>query len=384
MKVLFCTNTFQNIHHGPAKFANYVLQMNEQYPEHELTILTPDIDSNLVNDYNGKVVRLALNPSFVWQGMISVYRIYPFYKEVAKLNKLVGFDLIVFNNAITGLLSSLKFSNIVGMINDDTSIAVKPNRPNWTREWFRRLVFRYLESKASKLENAIIVNSKYMSSLVSHEYQVSTEFLHVLYKGIDIPEKGFYNEANLSSKSPIRVLFVKSDFVRGGLQDLITALESLSHFDFQLIVVGPTMQFHGKIKSWLGNMHGNVELNLLGPMEQDSVYQLMKTSDIFCVPARKEALGVANLEAMAHMLPVVSTRVGGIPETLDHGKNGWLSLPGSPDDLALQIEHCIINDRDRIHKVNIGFEYVQQNFSKDKMLHNFVKILEKIRLTSAR
>ncbi len=66
----------------------------------------------------------------------------------------------------------------------------------------------------------------------------------------------------------------------------------------------------------------------------DDVVPYLQASDLFVLPSAAEGLSVALLEAMATGLPAISTNVGGAPDVIDHGKNGWL-IP--PDDLpALQ------------------------------------------------
>jgi glycosyltransferase involved in cell wall biosynthesis len=56
--------------------------------------------------------------------------------------------------------------------------------------------------------------------------------------------------------------------------------------------------------------------------------------DLFIMPSRSEGLGSAALLAMAHGVPVVATRVGGLPEVVEEGKTGWLVEPDSHAALA--------------------------------------------------
>lgn len=62
--------------------------------------------------------------------------------------------------------------------------------------------------------------------------------------------------------------------------------------------------------------------------------RLLPGADIFVLPSRREALGIAMLEAMAHELPVVATRAGGIPEVVVDGETGLLTPVGDPQALA--------------------------------------------------
>jgi glycosyltransferase involved in cell wall biosynthesis len=68
-------------------------------------------------------------------------------------------------------------------------------------------------------------------------------------------------------------------------------------------------------------------------------------SDVFVHPARyPEAFGITILEAMALGLPVVATRVGGIPEFVVDGKGGYLVTPNSSADLATKIYNVLNNE----------------------------------------
>jgi N-acetyl-alpha-D-glucosaminyl L-malate synthase BshA len=66
----------------------------------------------------------------------------------------------------------------------------------------------------------------------------------------------------------------------------------------------------------------------------DSVVDLLQATDLFLLPSQTESFGLAALEAMACGAPVVATRVGGIPEVVEDGRNGILEPPGSVEAMA--------------------------------------------------
>jgi L-malate glycosyltransferase len=62
--------------------------------------------------------------------------------------------------------------------------------------------------------------------------------------------------------------------------------------------------------------------------KQNSVYEKLSSADLFLLPSQLESFGLAALEAMACEVPVVATNVGGIPEVVTHGVDGFLVEPG--------------------------------------------------------
>lgn len=76
-------------------------------------------------------------------------------------------------------------------------------------------------------------------------------------------------------------------------------------------------------------------VDFVGRVPNEYVPNLMRQFDIFVMPSVcNESFGVAAIEASACGLPVVASRVGGVPEAVIHGKTGILVAPGDPMSLA--------------------------------------------------
>jgi N-acetyl-alpha-D-glucosaminyl L-malate synthase BshA len=67
---------------------------------------------------------------------------------------------------------------------------------------------------------------------------------------------------------------------------------------------------------------------------QEEVLSLLSVSDLFLLPSAQESFGMAALEAMACEVPVVASRVGGLPEVIEHGVSGFLHPLDALDDMA--------------------------------------------------
>jgi len=67
---------------------------------------------------------------------------------------------------------------------------------------------------------------------------------------------------------------------------------------------------------------------------QEEVVPLLSVSDVFLLPSAQESFGLAALESMACEVPVVASRVGGLPEVIEHGVSGFLHPPDDVDAMA--------------------------------------------------
>jgi L-malate glycosyltransferase len=68
--------------------------------------------------------------------------------------------------------------------------------------------------------------------------------------------------------------------------------------------------------------------------KQNGVYEKLAVADLFLMPSQLESFGLAALEAMACEVPVIATNVGGVPEVVEHGVDGYLVEPGDVKEAA--------------------------------------------------
>lgn len=87
----------------------------------------------------------------------------------------------------------------------------------------------------------------------------------------------------------------------------------------------------------------NGQVRFTGPLGQDKVREYYNQTDMFVLASFAEGVPVVLMEAMAKGIPVISTRIAGIPELIDHGRDGLLANPGDVEDLARQMETLIMN-----------------------------------------
>ncbi len=80
--------------------------------------------------------------------------------------------------------------------------------------------------------------------------------------------------------------------------------------------------------------------------KQDDVESLLATADLFLLPSEEEAFGLAALEAMSCGVPVIATKVGGVPEVVEDGRSGFLLAPGDVQGMA-RAALDLLSDRER-------------------------------------
>jgi glycosyltransferase involved in cell wall biosynthesis len=108
------------------------------------------------------------------------------------------------------------------------------------------------------------------------------------------------------------------------------------------------------------------------------VAEILALLDIFVLPSLWEGLPVAVLEAMAAGLPVVATRVGGVPEVVIDGVTGLLVPPRNPDALSEAILR-LLQDPDLRHRMGqAGRERVRERFSLEQMIRKTEALYERL------
>ena len=120
-----------------------------------------------------------------------------------------------------------------------------------------------------------------------------------------------------------------------------------------------------------------IELDIIPDMER-----LMAASNVFVAPFLNTD-GVVDspvsiLEAMSCATPVIATRVGGIPEIVNHKQNGLLVPPGNPSELASAILYLLKNKGESRRMGAKGAELVSQRFSVEMVVDRLEEIYQEM------
>lgn len=368
LKILFCTNAFEHVSNGPAKFANLLACHRFPGNNHEVRILTEDCAFSERNIY-----KLQLTyPPFL-RPVSQFIRMFLYHREAMRIRKTdFHFDVLVYNNALVGFLSMLLFRQTFGMINDYTNATyLDRSNPYQGDSGLKRKVFHFLEKWFCKLSSMpVITNSEFLAKTLSENYSTEIHKFRILRKGI---EQSLLNQDRpqiRKQKIPASILFVKTNFRLAGLDVLAKAVQRLNQ-PVKLTIAGPDPKFHQEIADTFHS--DSIDLKILGHISQNEVHELMKSHRIFCLPAYKEAFGVSILEALALGCSIVASNTGGIPEALGKGNWGCLFPVSDPDALADCLNNFLNNGSP---DGGTELENHLKRFSEEQLMNEFTRILE--------
>jgi N-acetyl-alpha-D-glucosaminyl L-malate synthase BshA len=96
--------------------------------------------------------------------------------------------------------------------------------------------------------------------------------------------------------------------------------------------------------------------------EQHDVVSWLSAADLFLLPSAQESFGLAALEAMSCEVPVIASRVGGLPEVIQDGVTGFICDPDDVDGMADRGVHLLTHPAERLRIGRAAAADVQRRF----------------------
>ncbi|MCK4364174.1 MAG: glycosyltransferase family 4 protein, partial [Candidatus Aminicenantes bacterium] len=110
---------------------------------------------------------------------------------------------------------------------------------------------------------------------------------------------------------------------------------------------------------------------------RDDLAKIISIYDIFVLPSLNEGMGRVLVEAMALGKSIVASNVGGIPDLVTHGKNGFLVPPKNPKELAKYIQ-VLLEDKDKREKMGLAGKEIAYNFTSERMIEKIANLYKKL------
>lgn len=239
----------------------------------------------------------------------------------------------------------------------------------YTRSPFIIAVIRILMKNA----DAALALTEHMRMVIQNIYM---RRVLVVPNGVDLKLYNNISRDNARKKLNIAcsnfiLIFVGRFAPVKGLPFLIAAVSMIKNEipNIKLLLIGYGDE-QDNLKESVKKLNLENNIVFLGPIENTEIPAYLSASDVFVLPSLSEGLPLVILEAMAAGLPIIATKITGMPEIIQEGKNGFLVEPANPNDLADRIIYLCNNSLVR--------KYISEN-NKAKSEHfGWEKIAEKL------
>lgn len=293
------------------------------------------------------------------------------HREVRRARRKTRLDAIFYHTQVTSLLSpwSSDLPTIISLdatpINYDTVGAFYGHRSGGPLE---QLKFR-LNKRAFDHAEALVTWCQWAKDSLVRDYGVLPEKVTVIAPGVDLaqwPRRSGYDRARAAQGRLPRLLFVGGDFERKGGNVLLECFKYGLQDECELSIVTQSPVSPARNLKVYHNVTPN----------SDTLLRLYAEADIFVFPTLADCAPLAVPEAMAAALPIVTTRIGAIPEMVRDGEQGFLIEPGSADALAGAIRQLLTSADLRARMGDHGRTTVEDDYDAHRNAHRLLNVLK--------
>lgn len=231
-----------------------------------------------------------------------------------------------------------------------------------------------------KNTDSVTVNSSFTRDQVLH-FSPSSLPISIIPMGMDETRIKNVKNKKPSLHQGHAILFVGRLINWKGIDTLIEAIHLIEpdypDISLTIIGVGPERTRYEELTK---KMELNSVIQFRGLVSDSELNDAYKTSDLFILPSKAqngmvmEGLGVVLLEAIAHGVPVIGSRIGGIPDIIEDGVTGRLSEPGNAEDLAEKIEWVFGHPEESERYAEHARIMIKEKFSWDRLSCEFDKL----------
>lgn len=169
------------------------------------------------------------------------------------------------------------------------------------------------------------------------------------------PDPSVFSEVDQSSFAARRFACVSRMSAEKGVFTLFDAVAVLARerLEFEVVIVGGGPLFE-EAKARIAELGITTHVRLVGWGASQEVKRAILSSRALVHPSYAEGMPVAIMEALALRRPVIATYVGGVPELVRPGREGWLVPAGSVDDLADAMRAALNADPRDLERMGAG------------------------------
>jgi glycosyltransferase involved in cell wall biosynthesis len=294
--------------------------------------------------------------------------------QILKIIKQENYHLIHLNSSKAGLLGALAgFFYTLNPINTRLRIIYTAhgfvfNEPGPA---FQKKLYTMSEMFSTGLQTRVIAVSDFDKQSALANKICPAQKIITIHNGLDFSQYNFQSQAEARAKLNLnndKKYFgtIASFYDTKGYKYLIEAIKLLkdnkssllTKSQWILIGEGPNLE---SIKKQIADYGLTAKITILKPTNEDWKY--LPAFDYFILPSVKEGLPYTILEAGLAKVPIIASRVGGLPEIMEHQKTGLLTSPANPLSLANAMRQLFKNDELAKNLATNNYQNIKLHFS---------------------
>ena len=247
--------------------------------------------------------------------------------------------------------------------------------------WFLRI----FEEKMLERSNKIIAVSDFTRRELLQYYKVKEDKIRVIHNGVDV-DKFKPATDKLKAKAELgfnpedkAILSVGRLYARKGLFTLIESMVLVTRKfkNAKFIIAGKGLSNEmKKLVNYATKLGVKDNIVFTGYFPDKKLPRLYQAADIFAFSTFYENLPFAVLEALSTGLPVVTTNVGGIPEMIESGRNGFLVEPFNSKELADRILYYLEHPAAASEMALLARKTIENQFDWRLIVKKVVKVYD--------
>ncbi len=247
--------------------------------------------------------------------------------------------------------------------------------------WFLRI----FEEKMLERSNKLIAVSDFTRRELQKYYKIKEDKIRVIHNGVDVNKfKPAENKCKVKMElgfnpDDIAILSVGRLYARKGLFTLIESMPAVvKRFRNAKFIISGKGQSNEMKKLVTHATRLGVKDNIIftGYYPDSKLPKLYQAADVFAFSTFYEHHPFAVLEALSSRLPVVTTKVGGIPETVEDGKNGFLCEPFNAKQLSDRVLFCLEHPAAALEMAFLARKTIEERFDWRLVVKKVLKVYD--------
>lgn len=245
------------------------------------------------------------------------------------------------------------------------------------RAYWERWLLAQAERLAAKVTTKIICVSEHDRKLALRFKVAHQDQLIVIHNGIDPQPFLRADGGRVRQHLGLREAPVLSFAGRLARQkDPLTLLRAIQNISRGKLILAGDGPLQSQVERFIRQNGLTSQVILVGA--RTDIPDILAASDVFVLSSRWEGLPLVIIEAMVAGLPVVASRVGGVPELVEDGVTGFLVPPGNPEALAEALQR-LFEDKELCRRMGeAGREKALRSFTLSRMLRETQAVYQEV------